>query len=695
MRASATTAGLTSVPLRRRYSSGREDLASTFFAPCLRVSRRYDRAVGFFSSTLFVLVGSPIAEFARRGGAIRLICCPRLSATDVEAIERGYDTRTSVDSAVQRELEDVLLDPLGQAATIMLATLVAYGTLEIRVAFRPGSSGIYHDKVGVFTDNDGNQVSFSGSLNESWSGWSRTGNHEGFHAFSSSRDPERVQEDVDYFESLWRGEEPGLEVHPFPEVARERLLTQADPDGIAHAEEQLREALESDRDARTAHRPRLRRHQVEVLADWERRGYRGLIEHATGSGKTLTALTATRTALDAGQAALILVPAVTLLQQWQRQLTSHLDDARTLLVGGGHDEWRAGPALRNFLTPGRRRVVLATMDTAATDDFAVRVAGIHPLCLVADEVHNIGSPQRRRILQSIDADWRLGLSATWQREGDPTGTAAILDYFEHVLLPVYGLADAIADGHLCRYRYVLHRLTLLPDEQAEWLAQTKLIGQAIGSSKGEVTESVRQMLIRRAHIVKRASGKARLAADILSEYYGDGDAWLVYCDDTGQLRGVRQAIESRGLACMEYHRQAAGDESQALAEFERSGGILLAIKCLDEGIDIPRTDHALILASSTTRREFIQRRGRVLRTADRKWRAEIHDIIVDATGFDNPAAASFVRTEVGRAREFAANASDSLAAQYTLDRLERELGTTAAGLVAVPDTFEDLEADEA
>lgn len=145
---------------------------------------------------------------------------------------------------------------------------------------------------------------------------------------------------------------------------------------------------------------------------------------------------------------------------------------------------------------------------------------------------------------------------------------------------------------------------------------------------------------------------------------------------------------------MEYHRQSAGDESEALSEFERNGGIMLAIKCLDEGVDIPRIDHALILASSTTRREFIQRRGRVLRTADRKWRAEIHDVLVGAVGFDDPNSASFLRTELARAREFAASAIDSSAAQYTLDRIERELGMVP-GTCAAPNSFEVSEGDDA
>jgi superfamily II DNA or RNA helicase len=173
--------------------------------------------------------------------------------------------------------------------------------------------------------------------------------------------------------------------------------------------------------------------------------------------------------------------------------------------------------------------------------------------------------------------------------------------------------------------------------------------------------------------VKKAHAKPELAAAVLQAEYTDGEAWLVYCDDADQLHETRTAIEARGLRCFEYHTQMRGDGAAALAEFERSGGIMLAIRCLDEGVDIPRISHALVLASSTTRREFIQRRGRILRRADRKFRAHVHDVVVDARGFDDPATAGFARSELERALEFVGSASDSLATQLQIERMLRDL----------------------
>lgn len=665
--------GLQTIPLRRRYNTGRADLLEEFFQPCLTAAARYDRAVGFFSSTFYTLIGLSIADFAQRDGRMRLVCCPRLSLIDIDAMRAGYAARTA-GMGVVHELDGCLEDPLGHSVSRLLATLVAHGVLDLRIAFRPGHKGIYHDKVGIFTDTGGDQVSFDGSANESWSAWSEEGNYEAFHAFTSWDDPQRVKDDLDYFESLWSGDEPGVEVLPFPAVALERLEPLIDPEGIRHAEQRVRDIVQERQDHRTGRKPALRRHQRKVLADWASRSHRGIVEHATGSGKTITALRAVADALDAGHPAVIVVPWVTLLKQWRDEVASYFGDtAQALLAGSGHDEWRSGATLVNFLEPGSQRIAIATLDTAASPDFTRRLQGVPKLFLVVDEVHRVGSREHRRLLDEVDAEWRLGLSATWQREGDASGTSAILSYFERVLDPVYTLKDALDDGFLSPYRYVVHALSLTDDERQEWTRQSAVIGRAMAGSQGEITDVVRQLLIRRARLIKKAAGKPQIAADVLRDQYRAGDAWLVYCDDTAQLRATRGAIESTGLRCMEYHRQVVGAEEEALAEFERGGGIVLAIRCLDEGVDIPRIDHALVLASSTTRREFIQRRGRILRRAYGKYQAEIHDLLVDATGFDDPVAATFVRNEIARAREFASSARDSVAARLTLDRWERHL----------------------
>jgi superfamily II DNA or RNA helicase len=681
------TASLRDLTLEPRYSSGRNNLIGEFFAPCLEAATSYDRAVGFFSSSFYTLVEVPIAEFARAGGKFRIVCSPRLTAEDIAAIDAGYEQRAAGE-AVVRELEEHLDgDPAGDAAARLLATLIAGGTVEIRLAFRPDGAGLFHDKVGIFADADGNRVTFTGSANETWAAWSGRANHEYFHAFASWRehDAGRVREDAEYFEALWAGSEPELIVLDFPAVARERLEQVADPGGPAAAAERLRSVR-----AGGAPRPTLRPHQRAAVEQWTAAGQRGILEHATGSGKTVTAMTCIERALLAGKSALVLVPSLALSRQWSGELRAFFGDRIDLLRVSGEDtQWRRGSLLRDFLNPSGRRqpVVLATMDTAASDEFVERVRDLPDLLLVADEVHRIGSPQRRNTLR-IEGEWRLGLSATWEREGDAGGSEAILAYFERVLEPPYTLADAIRDGYLCKYQYMVHPLQLDDEERERWEELTTKLSRLIAAADGEMTESAKQLAIKRRRIVKGARAKVPMAVDLLAEKFAPGKAWLVYCDDSEQLAEMKRACLERDLHCFEYHTKMSGDGLAALREFERGGGIMLSINCLDEGVDIPRISHALILASSTSRREFIQRRGRVLRKHESKHVAVVHDAFVDAGGFEDPHTARFVEGELKRAWEFAASAIDSEATKVMLARAAEEVGISL-DLDAATETVDD------
>jgi hypothetical protein len=168
-----------------RYSTSRDDLIGDFYEPAMERAVAYDRAVGFFRSSFFSIAGASTAGFALRGGRIRLLCSPELSAEDVDAIKRGLALRNVIDEAVERELVRILAFPLALPAVELLAVLVAESAMEIRFGVREQGSGIFHDKVGIFRDRSSNALSFSGSINETWQGWYPYGNHESFEVFQS------------------------------------------------------------------------------------------------------------------------------------------------------------------------------------------------------------------------------------------------------------------------------------------------------------------------------------------------------------------------------------------------------------------------------------------------------------------------------------------------------------------------------
>jgi superfamily II DNA or RNA helicase len=665
---------LSELLLKTSYRKGLDDIASEFYMPCMSEATGYDRAVGFFNSAIYVISWPTLRDFVSRGSKMRLICSPVLSPHDVEAISEGYSSRMEAENAtrLREHIQSMLASPFLYKPTKVLASLVALGVIEFRVAFMekvPGHERIFHEKLGLFRDGNGNTVVFKGSMNETWAGLSADGNLESVDVFVSwehARESQRVNQEKVYFEELWKSEFSGVTVRPFPEIAREDLISAADIKGWPDLVDEIcREIEAAKRFTESGHgAPRtLRPHQGHALQEWERRGRRGILEHATGSGKTFTALCAIRDALKKQEIALILVPSEILVAQWRDEISTTLADLepQLLICGAGHVRWRNESLLGPWSRPGTRpRIILATMQTAASDDFREILRQGQHLFMVADEVHRLGSLEHLKIL-SFETGPRMGLSATPRRAGDPTGTNPILEYFDGIIPPPFTLKDAIESNALTPYLYYVHPVELSPGEQDAWHELTRRIKQYAARSakkQGETdNEPLKRLLIERARILKGAERKVPLARDVLLEYYEKGQRWIVYCDNLEQLQKVIAELRSGGIEASEYHSAMIGDRVQTLRLFDHQGGVLVSIRCLDEGVDIPSVSHALILASSRNPREFIQRRGRVLRRADGKAVAFVHDaIVVPLTTSDEDPSVDLLAGEMTRAIEFGRNA---------------------------------------
>jgi superfamily II DNA or RNA helicase len=648
----------------------------------MRLAVEYDRAVGFFRSTALIIAWPSLRDFVRRGGRIRVLCSQVLSSDDIDALEAGYAAR--VDSALElrlrAEIRSLLGDDVLREPTRVLAALVARGTIDLKVAILRESEArapvgrIFHDKLGVFRDANANIVVFKGSMNETWSGLSADGNLESVDVAASwmgARDLERVRNEEAYFADLWNDRYPTVTVKPFPDVARGELEEAANPDW----EESLSRLLHGQSSTRPGDvRGRtLRPHQSAGLAAWAANERKGILAFATGSGKTFTAITAIREAISVHrEVVVVIVPDRVLFDQWYAELLETTADlgVQILRAGSGYGRWRN--SLRLWTAPGDQpRLVLATAATAATDDFRRSLIGGDHLMLVADEVHRLGSPNRRQLLNERLFGARLGLSATPERAGDEAGTHALLTYFRGVLEPRYTLADAVRDGVLTRYFYRAHPVQLSEEEFVEWSAisveAARLRGRiASGDRSSNLDSRLQHLLIRRAKVVKHAAGKVPMAAEILATEFARSQRWIVYCDDLRQLHEVSSSLASRRIRSMPFHSQMDGNRTETLRWLEKRGGVVVAIRCLDEGVDIPSVTHALILASSKNPREFIQRRGRVLRKAPGKALAYVHDTIVvppkglhDAGGV---AGDPILAGELARAIEFAQHAENPAAA---------------------------------
>ncbi|MDO9489437.1 MAG: DEAD/DEAH box helicase family protein [Sphingomonadaceae bacterium] len=686
----AFAGNLAALRLDTEYRSLKDDPVGSFYVRCLREASVYQRAVGYFRSTVFLVVGPAMIEFARRDGKIELICSPDLDQDDVEHIALGYAQRqSSIATSLIAQFDALLANPSTAFAARTLATLIATGALEIKLAERRDRRGIYHEKIGIFSDQLGNHVSFKGSTNETWSGWHRSGNFESIEVFCDWRgglEAERVEKHRSHFARLWSEIDPDVDVSPVPPTVKDYMRK--------YASARL-DDLDLDAPQKLTARRSPLPHQLSAIEAWQAMGRRGVFEHATGSGKTFTAIVAIREHVSTGDPAIVLVPSRLLLDQWAQELADEIPDAVMLLAGAGHDRWKGSTRIRSMTDSDRElgpRIVLAMMPTASTDEFMGSIQEGEHLLVIADEVHQIGSAQNSKFL-NVQTGPRLGLSATPQRYGDPEGTAKIFNYFGPVVPPPITLPDAVAAGRLVPYEYHPHPIHLTASEAEEWRKETKAIQQELARQKADdmgrrpLSERAKMMLIKRARIAKKADAKVRLSVDVLTKNYEAGQSWLIYCEDGGQLTDVLIALREAGLRPIEYHSNMSGDRDATMAWFRTYGGILASIRCLDEGVDIPAVSHALILASSQNPRQFIQRRGRVLRQAPGKAIAVIHDaIVVPVDAEDEKEQIGLLRAELVRSVEFANHALNRMAAASLRD--------IALTMGIDPDSFNAAEGEE-
>jgi superfamily II DNA or RNA helicase len=649
---------LSNISIQDSYRSGTSDVASDFYIPVLAEAVQYDRAVGYFTSSSLELVARGIEGLRANGGKIRLVAGPMLSPDDIEDIRRGYEYREIIARAIAREVDPDTLEVHVAEKLGFLGKLIADGALEIKIAIMAGTNGlgIYHEKIGVIADDEGNALAFTGSLNETRA--AMADNFESIEVFSSwiSDDVRRVRRIQQNFIALWQGKTERLEVLGFPKEAEEhlrKLATRVANSGSGATTRQRHlEEVGKRGWARTPDGIQLRDYQKEAITKWLQAKARGIFEMATGTGKTITALAALDQIgrqLRAGDDSLvtvIVVPLLDLVEQWSQELNRFgiipvkcRDSVATW--------WTQANNAIAGLRPGRAVTLVVTNKTFGSAAFKnVLSAAGNNLLIIADEAHHLGAEHNRAGLPDR-APWRLALSATPERWFDDEGTEALRNYFGETLISL-GLRDAIELGALTRYRYRPVLVPLTDEEAALYTVLTGKIGALYGQvkgGKGKVREDAQarlgQLLNKRAKVLGHAENK--IAA--LWEEVGkrrEQPFQLVYCaeggrpqedDPVGGERQIDRALDllgnRLGMRVHSYTSQEPKQERREILEAFGSGSLeaLVSMRCLDEGVDLPDARIAYMLASSSNPRQFIQRRGRILRRAPGKTEAEVVDFI--------------------------------------------------------------------
>ena len=431
----------------------------------------------------------------------------------------------------------------------------------------------------------------------------------------------------------------------------------------------------------------LRDYQREAVANWFRHRGRGMLKMATGSGKTITALAiATELYEKIGlQVLLVVCPYRHLVTQWARECQRF--NLQPLLAFESVQQWQRELSSQLYqVTQGNQHflTIITTNVTFISEGFQSQL-GFFPekTLIVGDEAHHMGSP---RLVESLPKTigLRLGLSATPERYFDETGTEAVFNYFGDVLKPEFTLADAIAQGALVPYHYYPVFVQLTESEALAYAKLTKRIGWALADDPNlKTNETVTSLLMQRSRLVGTAENKLPALAELMSSRLHSSHT-LFYCGD-GSVDGTSRQVETvtrmlgkeLGFRVHSYTAETPREERERLRQQFETGDLqgLVAIHCLDEGVDIPAISNAIILASTGNPRQFIQRRGRVLRPHAGKTEATIFDMIVVPPHLDRETwevERNLLRKELKRFLEFAQLAKNAKEASEKLMRLQQQ-----------------------
>lgn len=704
----------TPLPLRESLAAAdplyvlpKDPLVTRVLVPAMRSSTQLDVMMGYFASSSFAEIAPGLATFLRNTPApMRIVVSPFLTETDFDTLTR--DDKYRADLARRLLIDDAPNEyDLARHTLECLAWLLNQHRLIIKIAVM--RSALFHPKVWLFCDEQ-NRAALHGSTNLTASGLKH--NRE---QITLSRDwagaesiysIDRLREE---FDSLWSGGDDDCYVLPLSDAVARKIVEKYKTDRAP--DEKSFQALW--RKAHGASPPTIDEgfsspsalvvpphlkydsgefaHQGEAVQAWEAADRRGILEMATGSGKTITALICAARLQDVvanGLLVVVAAPYRPLIEQWCEEVRQFGISPVDLTAAGGPRP-RAkeiGQASRSLRTGvSHTEVLIVSNNILRTEEFNRRLSAAPGMkLLVADECHNLGADSFMTNPPEYFS-YRLGLSATPERQYDDVGTQALQAYFGDTCF-TFALKDAIGNC-LTEYDYHVHLIELTPSEMDEWSELTRQIGtQAWRVEAGEESSHLDNLLRQRRLVLETASGKIETLASLIdTQNPRDLRHALVYATDKDpkQLKAVNRLLTSRGLLFHQLTQEETASRHKTnniLSSFQEGIiRVLTAKRVLDEGVNIPQIKLAYLLASTTVRRQWVQRRGRLLRNckAIGKTHAVIHDLVVVPPLATVPTpqldsdSRRLVRSELDRVWEFAQLSRNGPAADGPYRAVER------------------------
>ena len=713
-----------------RYSTGRKDLPIDFCELALSNSTKLDIGLGYFSSASFNILSVGFARFICNGGNMRLYINQYLTEDDYKLLKNNeiFDFEEYI---LQSFFSlKMTLSKRDEHFFKCLSYLIQIKRIEIKIVI-PKEGGLAHEKFGIFTDENNDKVAFTGSMNLTATALIK--NIETIEctcSWKSDDNRERIEISEHDFIEIWTGANESVLVFPAQKFCQEivRTYPKVDFDELLLQEKEIIKKLTNRQidDTPTTKKPvqlphfpdkypdGARPYQIQAYESWVKNGEQGIFAMATGTGKTITSLYCAlqKYQKDDLYQLLILVPTIALVEQWIVEI-GLFDFKNIIEVYSENSQWRRQiVSLKNKIQRGCNEnfVIVSTYQSFINDDFQQILPKLpDKMLLIADEAHNIGSESVRVAFRKMKIRKRIALSATPNRIYDQEGTTELENFFNDKPPYVYSfpMSQAIKEGRLMEYCYYPKMAYLNEYEMEKYAEYTKklmnLFDSATGKFKNE--DEATKLLMLRKQVLHKAEDKVRVLKEIISEI---GQENLKYCfvfapegkinendkndakthsESDNSVEEVDTILDKMLYAIIETFPKtrcntytgtnSKKQRSAILSGFENGDiDVLLAMKCLDEGVDVPRAEYGIFASSTGNPRQFIQRRGRMLRKHPDKTFAYIYDMIVvpnfKSSHYSNDffkMERSLVRGELARVAYFADLATNTHSAKEDLQHL--------------------------
>ena len=650
-----------------RYSTGRKDLPIDFCELALSNSTKFDIGLGYFSSASFNVLSVGFARFISNGGNMRLYINQHLTEDDYKLLQN--DETVDFEGHILQSFYSLktTLSKRDEHFFKCLSFLIQNKRIEIKIVV-PKDGGLAHEKFGIFADEKGDKVAFTGSMNLTAAALVK--NIETIEctcSWKSEDSKERIDVSEQDFSEIWTGSNESVLVFPAKKFCQEIVKTypKVDSDELLLQEKEIikklsnkstkdTEFISTKRVIREPHFPDkypdgARPYQIQAHEAWVKNGKQGIFAMATGTGKTITSLNCAlqEYQTDKTYQLLILVPTIALVEQWIDEI-GLFDFKNVIEVYSENSQWRRQlVSLKNKIQRGHKEsfVIVSTYQSFTNDDFQQILTKLpDTMLLIADEAHNIGSENVRAAFRKMKQKKRIALSATPNRIYDQEGTAELESFFNDKPPYVFyfPMSQAIKEGRLMEYCYYPKMVYLNELEMEKYADYTQKLMNLFDSETGKFKneDEATKLLMLRKQVLHKAEDKMRVLREIITEI---GQDKLKYCfvyvpegysesEDESILQKMLDTIKKEfpKTTCNTYTGTNRKKERTAILNGFENGDInvLLAMKCLDEGVDVPRAEYGIFASSTGNPRQFIQRRGRLLRKHPDKTFAYTYDMIV-------------------------------------------------------------------